>query len=313
MPVIRMKQPFRFAAATTAVIAVSSPAWAFPQASEGKWDFSPFIAIPLLAAATLYVVGTLRIAPSIRAGRWFSTLCFVLGWSSLVLALESPIHEIGEQLFWVHMVQHEILMLVSAPLIALGHPLTVSLFAFPESWRRPVSRLSRFKGIQALESWFTSPMSAWLISAAALWVWHLPWLFDRAVRIDWIHAAQHTSFFLSALLFWNPLAGNKRTIGYGAGILYLFTTALHTSVLGALLTFAPRPWYHPYLVTAPLWHLTALEDQQLGGLIMWIPAGSLLLIVALGLLARWLQESQMRWQYTDIAELAKRSSEGVIQ
>jgi putative membrane protein len=100
-------------------------------------------------------------------------------------------------------------------------------------------------------------------------------------------------------------------LGYGGGLVYIFTTILHTSVLGALLTFAPRPWYSSYVTTAPAWHFTALEDQQLGGLIMWIPAGTLLLIVALVLLVKWMNDSQIRWQYTRMAELGRLSERGI--
>ena len=99
--------------------------------------------------------------------------------------------------------------------------------------------------------------------------------------------------------------------GYGGSLIYVFTTILHTSVLGALLTFAPRPWYSSYVITAPAWHLSALEDQQLGGLIMWIPAGTLLLIVALVLLVKWMNESQSRWQYTRLAELGRPLEGGI--
>jgi putative membrane protein len=125
-----------------------------------------------------------------------------------------------------------------------------------------------------------------------------------------MHAAQHTTFLLTALLFWWPLTNPAPRFGYGAAIVYVFTTALHTSILGALLTFAPHPWYSPYVATAPLWHLTALEDQQLGGLIMWIPAGTLLIAVGLWLLVKWLNQSQVRWQYTRMAELARLSQGG---
>jgi putative membrane protein len=144
----------------------------------------------------------------------------------------------------------------------------------------------------------------------ALWTWHIPWLFDQTLRSDWIHAAQHTTFLVTALIFWWPLANRMSAIGYGGGLAYLFTTILHTSVLGALLTFAPGPWYSTYITTAPAWGFTALEDQQLGGLIMWIPAGALLLIVALILLVKWMNESQTRWQYTRMADLGRLSERG---
>jgi putative membrane protein len=159
----------------------------------------------------------------------------------------------------------------------------------------------------------SAPLSAWLVSALALWIWHVPWLFDQTLRSDWIHAAQHTTFLVTALIFWWPVMNRTPALNYGGGLLYVFTTILHTSVLGALLTFAPRPWYSSYVTSAPAWHLTALEDQQIGGLIMWIPAGTLLLIVALVLLVKWLQESQTRWQYTRLADLDRFSRNGGVE
>src|SRR5256714_12592595 len=201
------------------------------------------------------------------------------------------------------MTQHEILMLISAPLLLLGRPLFVLLRALPPSFRERAASLTRFRFFKIGWSMLSAPLSAWLLSALALWVWHVPWLFDRTLQSDWIHAAQHTTFLVCALLFWWPLANRTPLLGYGGGLAYLFTTILHTSVLGALLTFAQRPWYSSYATTSPGWHLTALEDQQLGGLIMWIPAGTLLLIVALVLLVKWINVSQTRWRYTRMAEL----------
>jgi putative membrane protein len=312
MRVTRLNKQSKFVLAIGLVLLLCSPAWAHSTEDHPNWTWPPSIVLPLFAAAALYILGTLKLARSSRAYRALPTIWFALGWLSLLLALDSPIHEIGEQLFWVHMTQHEILMLVSAPLIALGEPLVFFLRALPDGWRQRVSKISNLRPLRKSISVTSAPLSAWFLSAAALWIWHLPWLFDRAVESDWIHAAQHTTFFLSALLFWWPLTAKKPSMGYGPGILYIFTTGLHTSVLGALLTFAPRPWYHPYLTTAPIWHITAIEDQQLGGLIMWIPAGTLLLIVSLVLLARWLNESQTRFQYTEIAGMG-HSSQGVSQ
>ncbi len=234
-----------------------------------------------------------------------------MGWISLVIALDSPLHELGEQLFWVHMTQHEILMLISAPLIVLGRPLLTFLWALPPAWREAVASVGRFRPFKKSWAFASAPLSAWLVSGLALWIWHVPWLFDQTLRNDWIHAAQHTTFLMTGMIFWWPVANRSRALGYGGGIVYIFTTILHTSVLGALLTFAPRPWYSSYAVTAPAWHLSALEDQQIGGLIMWIPAGTLLLIVALILLIKWLQESQTRWQYTRMAELGRLSGGAV--
>ena len=307
----------RFIAWITAGSLLALPAWASPigdVVERPAWTWPPVVVVCLLLTAGIYSLGISKMLRSDAKSslRRIAVLYFVLGWISLVVALDSPIHEIGEQLFWVHMTQHEILMLISAPLFVFGRPLIPLLFALPLSWRERAAALGRTKAFRKAWNTISTPIVAWVLSAIALWIWHIPWLFDQALQSDWIHAAQHTTFLVTALLFWWPLANRTSALDYGAGVAYVFTTALHTSVLGALLTFAPRVWYSSYLATAFAWHITALEDQQLGGLIMWIPAGTLLLIVALVLLFKWMNESDARWQYTRMADLT-RSSNGVIQ
>lgn len=282
-------------------------AWAKGDSTRAQgWTWPPAVVIVLLLTAVLYARGIWRMhRGSARASiRWSSVAYFTVGWISLLIALDSPIHEIGDQLFWVHMTQHEILMLISAPLLVLGRPLIPFLYSFSRHWRQRVGDVSRTRVIRNAWAFISAPASAWFISAAALWAWHAPWLFTRAIENDWIHAAQHTTFLLTALLFWWPLMNGAPSMGYGGAMVYVFTTAMHTSVLGALLTFARTPWYAPYFTTAPIWHLAPLEDQQLGGLIMWIPAGILLLAAFLILLVKWMRQSDDRWQYTRMAQLS---------
>jgi len=274
------------------------------------WTWPPFIVLPLVLAAVTYFSGTIKMPGKSNTAKLFSwrTICFALGLISLIIALDSPVHELGEQLFWVHMTQHEVLMLVSAPLLVMGEPLLPFLWALSPAWRGRVANIARSNVFKKCWALVSAPPSAWLLSALALWIWHAPWLFDQTVHNDLIHAAQHASFLGTALLFWWPLVNRKSALNYGAGVAYVFTTILHTSVLGALLTFSQHPWYSTYVTTAPAWGMSALEDQQVGGLIMWIPAGTLLLIVALVLLVKWINDSQSRWQYTRMAELARISA-----
>lgn len=304
------------AAALAVAVFLATPAWPQTESSRAvltEWTWPPFIVLSLLLTAALYAVGItrmLRRSANRKVLRW-PMLSFALGWISLVIALDSPLHELGEQLFWVHMTQHEILMLVSAPLLVLGRPLIPFLWALPPAGREKAASLGRSRNFKRVWAFISAPLAAWLISALALWIWHVPWLFDQTLRSDYIHAAQHTTFLMTALMFWWPVLNRSPLLGYGGGVVYVFTTILHTSVLGALLTFAPRAWYSSYVITAPAWNLTALEDQQIGGLIMWIPAGTLLLVVALVLLVKWIEESQSRWQYTRMAGLGRLSERGV--
>jgi putative membrane protein len=253
------------------------------------WSFEPAIVAPLTLTATLYAIGVRR-ARGI-SGR--EVACFWAGWIFLVLSLISPLHPLGEALFSAHMAQHEILMLISAPLLVLSRPLVPLLWGLPIGWRRGLGQWSKLAAVHGVWFWLTRASIAWWVHAAALWVWHAPQLFQATLRNEWVHAAQHLSFFGSALLFWWSLFYSSNRASYGASFLYIFTTAVHTSILGSLLTFSGQAWYPAYGGFTTVWGLTPLEDQQLGGLIMWIPAGLVYLGAGLAVFALWLRESDL--------------------
>ncbi len=226
--------------------------------------------------------------------------CFLAGLAVLWLTLCSPLHELGRALFAAHMTQHELLMLVAAPLLALGEPLGPLLLGLPARWSRSVAAPARTNAWRAAWSFVTAPAVAWSINALALWVWHDPVLFQATLTSEAMHAAQHVSFLGASLLFWWALLHGEAAKGRaGAGVLYVFTTLLHTTLLGALLTFAARPWYPAYAATTGAHGLTALEDQQIGGLIMWVPAGLVYIGAGLALFAAWLRESERRATLND--------------
>jgi cytochrome c oxidase assembly factor CtaG len=255
------------------------------------WVFDPAITIPLALAALLYWRGA---APGRGTQKW-EARCYWAGWLTLFFSLVTPLHGMGEVLFSAHMTQHELLMLVAAPLLVLGRPLVPCLWSVPARWRRTLARPFLAPVTQRLWHAATQPFHAWWIHGVALWVWHIPVLYDASVRSDTVHALQHATFLASALLFWWALLRAPRSRrAYGTAAVYVFGTAVHSSVLGAMLTFAPSIWYPVYQDTTWAWGLSALEDQQLGGLIMWIPAGVLYTAAGLLLFAVWLRESEMR-------------------
>lgn len=262
------------------------------------WAFEPGVIIPLLLSLGLYSVGTWKLWKQLGIGhgvkRW-ELGCFVGGWVSLFIALVSPLHPWGRVLFSVHMTQHEILMLIAAPLFVLSRPVLTFLKAIPSSWARSLAKAGNANGWQKIWQWLTNALVAWVIHAIALWMWHIPALFEATLDSEFIHALQHISFFGTALLFWWAIMHSRaRAMNYGLAVLYLFTTALHSGLLGALLTFAQTTFYPEYAETAPWWGLSGLQDQQLGGLIMWVPAGLVYVIAGLALFAGWMRSADTK-------------------
>jgi putative membrane protein len=264
------------------------------------WGLDPLVITSLALTGWLYFRGARRMWREPARGRaaarkrW-EAWAFLGGWLALLVALVSPLHPWGEVLFSAHMTQHEVLMLVAAPLLVLGRPLVPFLWALPLGWRQTLGEAGKRRFAKVVWRWLTNPLVAWAIHAVALWVWHAPLLFQAALESDLIHTLQHVSFLGSALLFWWALIhGRKGLMGYGAAVLYVFTTSAHSGVLGALITFARRVWYPAYNETTVSWGLTPLEDQQLGGLIMWVPAATVYVIAGLALMVGWMRESERR-------------------
>ena len=262
------------------------------------WTFEPLVTISLALTAFLFIAGLRKLwresGTNRGIRRWEATM-FAGGWLALFVALISPLHSWGRVLFSAHMTQHEVLMLVAAPLLVLGRPLIAFMWAIPMSWARQLGAITRLSWFAATWRVVTLPFVAWLIHAIALWVWHIPVLFDAVLNNELIHTLQHISFLFSAILFWWALVhGGRGWMGYGAALLYVFTTSLHSGLLGAFLTFSTTVWYPGYNGLTRSWELTPVEDQQLGGLIMWIPAGLVYAIAGLALLAGWILEAERR-------------------
>jgi cytochrome c oxidase assembly factor CtaG len=206
-----------------------------------------------------------------------------------------PIDALAIEQFAAHMLQHELMTLVAAPLIVAGRPLATILWGLPARLRGVVGRGLSARKVAHVIAAASAPVVAWLVHGVVLWVWHAPRLYDAAVADESVHAVQHAMFVVSAALFWwGMLAGRYGRVGYGAAVFYVFTTVVHTGLLGAILTLSPVPLYPTYVTAAHLHGFDALMDQQLAGLLMWIPAGALLTILGLSLAAAWLGEAERR-------------------
>ncbi|MHB8577244.1 MAG: cytochrome c oxidase assembly protein [Dehalococcoidia bacterium] len=269
-------------------------------------------------AAFFYVRGLRTIWPRAGTGhgvRVWQAAAYAAGMATLCVALVSPLDALSADLFAAHMVQHLLLILVAAPLLVASEPLLPLLWVLPRPWRRRAGRLSRRPWFAGLWRTLCRPPVAWLLAAAVLWLWHLPVLYQAALRNGTMHAFEHACLLGTALLFWYVLAQQtaRRRHRYGAGIVYVLTMAFQSSILGIVLAFS-RPWYPAYAATTQLWHLTPAEDQQIAGLIMWIPAGVVYLLAVLALIVRWVAADEAaapRLERTD-ATARPRPAEAIV-
>jgi len=275
-----------------------------------SWSWERSITLPLLVLLAWYLLGTARRGK--HRGVAKRHFAFAAAWVSLALALMSPLHRLGDALFSAHMLQHEVILLLAAPLFAASQPGVTLLYAFRHSARKPVgSAIARIERIRPV-SLILSPLSAFLLHAATLAIWHIPYLYQATLNSDLIHALQHLCFFASGVLFWSALYGaGSSSMTYGVGVLYVFGTAIYCSALGALLTFSRILWYPVYATRTEIWHLTPIQDQQLGGLLMWVPSSVVFIAIGVWLFAQWLAVSEKRAKHGALGELAISAKERV--
>jgi putative membrane protein len=253
-----------------------------------EWTFDPLVTVPLALLLLLFLVGKFRLAQRSRQPRNQAWL-FVAGWTVLALALVSPLHEAGERSFTLHMIEHELIMLVATLLLAASCAAGTLAWGLPKimrtalgrSWKAPLADLWRR---------LTDPVTATVLQAAVMWAWHAPALFNRALENRVWHIGQHLSFIVASLIFWIAML-NRRRGGYLLSAACLFLTSLVEGALGALMALSSSPWYPAYAAMGVSGiGLDAAVDQQLAGLIMWIPGGLVHGAAALFLLYRWLHE-----------------------
>lgn len=263
-----------------------------PQAFS-PWDLA--VLGGLLVLGTLYVRGAVKLARNGASGRRLELFAFGIGWSALVFSVVPPIDSLSIQFFSVHMIQHELMMLVGAPLLILGRPLQRCLTGMPDLLRVPAAHALQAPAMARAWRVLTAPLVAWALHGLAIWAWHMPALYDAAVGNEAVHTVQHAMFVgTSTLFWWGMLYGRYGRAGYGAGVFYVFLTVVHTGILGAMVTFAGTPLYPIYAAPAAAHGIDPLVDQQRAGLLMWIPAGIVMTLLGLALFAAWLGESERK-------------------
>lgn len=275
--------------ATIILLAGSSAALAHGGADLSQppgWTLDPWVTLPLGLLALVFIAGQMRLARRSVVKRPFAWQ-FVAGWTVLTLSLTSPLHEGGERSFALHMTEHELIMLVATLLLAASNAGGILTWGLPLPLRRLIGG-SWKSPLSALWKRLTEPLTATVIQAVVIWMWHAPSLFDRALASRSWHIAQHLSFVLASLLFWVAMF-RRRHGGYLLSAACLFITSMVEGALGALMALSQSPWYAAYAAMGISGiGLDPTTDQQLAGLIMWIPGGAVHGAAAVWLLYRWL-------------------------
>ena len=254
-----------------------------------SWTFDPLTLVPLLLVIVFYAHGVRRLwmkAGRARGVTIANVLAFALGIATLVIALVSPLDPLGETLLSAHMAQHGLLVAVAPLLLLLGKPGVAFTWAMAPRFRKQFFATPAWRAFSRFANTLSRPLPAAALHGVALWAWHAPAAFDAAAANYGVHVFEHLSFFVTAILFWRAILTARAERHVGAALGASFATLMHGGLLGGLITMAPYPMYKWYLHHSQPWGFTPIEDQQLAGLVMWVPMGFLYFAACLMLASR---------------------------
>jgi len=266
-----------------------------------SWAWRPEIILSLGLAAMVHLVGRWRLKQrgSERLVRPWRSVSYLLGLIVLWIALMSPIDILSGQFFFMHMIQHLLLVMIAPPLLLIANPMPIAMWGMPSGLRREVGRWLRpeatfRRAVRAL----TTPGLVWLYFVAAVVGWHDPNAYNATLEYDLVHDLEHLTFFFTAMLFWWHVIGvaphiHKR-LSQGVRVGYVLSVVPVTAVTGIVIAFASEPIYTYYTTVPRLGNITVLEDQMLGGVIMWIPGSMMYIIAALVLISQLVRDEEQK-------------------
>ncbi len=253
-----------------------------------RWNFDPTVILGTAVLILGYFVytGPLRrrysLGPPVPRLR---QLAFYLGCLAMFLALVSPLDMLGDEyLLSAHMAQHMLLGFVAPPLWLLGMPEWLVKLVLPPGLPRLLA----------------NPIFAFLAFNGVFWVWHLPRFYDAALENDALHIVEHMTFMAGGVIGWAPVLGSGFTDGASpiSKFIYLVPSMFSCNALAVLITLSPSQLYPFYGHAAQMWGLTALEDQYLAGLAMWLPGDMFYMALFLWIVKTMFDQKQPEWKAT---------------
>ncbi len=272
-------------------------------------------AVVVSMVSLAYACGVYRIRRRVGADRIVTrsqTVAFALAGGLFVFILSPPVDDITDTLFSAHMAQHLVLMLFVAPLAVWSRPIVVGLWAFPSGGRKALSNSPLARGIRAGSACLMHPL---LVAASFLGTfsfWHLPRPNAWGLQNEWVHAFEHLTFLVTAIMFWSLVIepSGRRRMGYSVTLLYVSVIAVLSGLPGALMILSPVALFKADGYASGVWGLTPLEDQQIAGLIMWIPAGIFFLVPIAVLFVKALQSAD-RHRAAGQTRIVSKTSAGI--
>jgi putative membrane protein len=283
-----------------------------------SWAWRPEIILTLGLAAAIHLIGRWRLGQRTRSGSRITspwrTASYLGGLAVIWIALMSPIDVLSGQYFFMHMIQHLLLVMIAPPLLLLANPMPIMLWGLPDGLRREIGRWLRpgtlFRRVARA---VTSPGLVWLYLVAFLVGWHTPSAYNAALESDLAHDLEHLSFFLPAVLYWWHVIGAAPHIhprlSRGARIAYALAAVPPTALTGIVISFSGKPIYTYYETVPRLGTMTVLEDQMVGGTIMWIPGSMMYILAALVLVAQIASEEEKAGRQGGTAWSNERASQ----
>ncbi|MCC6166814.1 MAG: cytochrome c oxidase assembly protein [Caldilineaceae bacterium] len=268
------------------------------QALLSTWEWRLEILVVLVPLGVMYTLGWRRLRQQSsyrKLATWPRLAAYLGGLVVLAISLLSPIDRLGSQLFFMHMLQHMLSIMIAAPLLWLGEPFPIMLWAMPAPLRLWVAGLfARRSPFRRAFAAATRPGVTWLVFITVYLGWHDANAYNAALYYRWVHDIQHITFFLAAMLYWWPVVGaaphiHGRFPGW-ARMAYLLATVPPNMLVGVSIAFASHVIYTYYLSVPRIWGFTALQDQMISGAIMWIPGSMMFIMVALLILALLFRE-----------------------
>jgi cytochrome c oxidase assembly factor CtaG len=260
-----------------------------PSSLLSAWSWYPSVILGIVLVTAGYFIRMRQLSGwkgNLLKGFHGRVYWFLAGMLVIFLALLSPLDEIGDEyLFSAHMIQHLLLTLVAPPLLLLGLP---AGFFKPVLQNRNLLKAARF---------LTAPVAAYALFNFDFLIWHLPELYQATLENESLHIFEHLTFIIFGVLNWWPVLGSEAELPRlpsPAQVLYLFLEAVPASVLGGILVFSPQVLYATYARAPQIFGLTALEDQQISGFIMWMPGGMFYMAVLTYVFFSWLRKEDQK-------------------